>query len=159
MFPVYKLGVTLNELPDSIAFYIQLHSCRIRCKGCHSAFLCVDDEQYIGINYLIEQAKINKYKGCDSIIIFGDINNNISIESFGELCKNLSYILPLCVYSGADSIKESLGDISTLKYLSYIKLGHFDMELGGLSSVTTNQRLYTIKNGEIDADITYKFWR
>lgn len=159
MYPVHKVGVSLNELPDCISFYIQLHSCKIKCSGCHSTFLWNDTGSYKSIDYLIEKANINKNNGCDSIIIFGDINNNVSIFNFNNLCRELSNILPLCVYSGADTINKSLGDISILKYLSYIKLGHFDINLGGLSSISTNQRLYVVNNGKLDADITYKFWR
>jgi len=159
MLPVYKTGVTLNELPDKISFYIQFHSCNIRCVGCHSKFLWGRIDKYRSIEYLIRQSKFNKNNGCDAIIIFGDINNNISIKNFMELCEKLSKILPICVYSGADSPEKSLGDINTLKYLSYIKLGHFDINLGGLACKSTNQRLYTVKEGKLDIDITYKFWR
>ena len=159
MFPVYKTGITLNELPDKISFYIQFHSCNIRCVGCHSKFLWNKIDKYISLENLITISEINKNKGCDSIIIFGDINNNISVVDFKKLCKELSDILPICVYSGADSISESLGDEDTLRYLSYIKLGHYDINLGGLACKSTNQRLYMVKNGKIDKNITYKFWR
>ena len=157
-YPVYKTGVTLNELPNHIAFYIQLAECKIRCEGCHSKFLwgkCKRKSLEFILSLVKEQIKI----GVDSIIIFGDTNNNISDNEFFILCKSLSKLAPVCVYSGANSVEDSLGDIATLKYLSYIKLGNYDSSFGALSSSLTNQHLYTVKNGEISEDITYLFWR
>lgn len=44
-----------------------------------------------------------------------------------------------------------------LKYnLSYLKVGQYNIGLGGLESVITNQRLYSLKPKRMD--ITYKFW-
>jgi anaerobic ribonucleoside-triphosphate reductase activating protein len=39
--------------------------------------------------------------------------------------------------------KDKLG---IMQYLDFLKLGHFDIELGGLDSPTTNQRLYEIEH-------------
>ena len=108
---------------------------------------------------LMFYAKDNKSKGCDSIVIFGDINNGIKVDEFCNLCSGLSSLMPLCVFSGADTVTDSLGDVKILNYLSYLKLGHFDVSLGGLASPHTNQKLYTIQDGQIKDDITYRFWR
>ena len=36
LVPVHSVGITLNEVPDKVAFYITLGNCTQRCKGCHS---------------------------------------------------------------------------------------------------------------------------
>lgn len=46
-----------------------------------------------------------------------------------------------------------------LYLLDYIKVGAYDETLGGLKSPTTNQRLYRLSEGNIEADITNVFWR
>jgi hypothetical protein len=40
-----------------------------------------------------------------------------------------------------------------------VKVGHYDQRLGGLIYPSTNQRLYTLKDGQVDKDITSLFWR
>ena len=59
-------------------------------------------------------------------------------------------------YSGLDVVNR--GDVRIYKHLDYIKLGHYDMELGGLKSPTTNQRLYKLSYGDElkKEDITFK---
>jgi hypothetical protein len=55
--------------------------------------------------------------------------------------------------------------IGILDYLDFVKIGRFDLDLGGLDSPTTNQRLYEYKPyyrkmhdlGAGWRDITYKF--
>ena len=64
-------------------------------------------------------------------------------------------------YCGLDIIpRDKLG---ICQYLDYIKLGHFDIELGGLDSPITNQRLYQIEHqGDGNwrqTDITPLFWK
>ena len=50
-----------------------------------------------------------------------------------------------------------------MQHLDFIKLGHYDEELGGLDSPTTNQRLYQIERAGDDmhweTDITHLFWK
>ena len=59
-------------------------------------------------------------------------------------------------YSGLDVVNR--GDVRIYKHLDYIKLGHYDMELGGLKSPTTNQRLYKLSYSDElkKEDITFK---
>jgi hypothetical protein len=57
----------------------------------------------------------------------------------------------------SDEIKE-LFDKEFLKKLNYIKVGAYKEELGALSSPTTNQRFYVLKDGEIVEDKTSWFY-
>ena len=67
--------------------------------------------------------------------------------------------LQVAWYSG----KDELSDEIDIKRFVYIKLGHYDEELGGLDKKTTNQRLYEVivnENKEFDLrDVTSKFWK
>ena len=56
-----------------------------------------------------------------------------------------------------------ISDKIDLFRLDYLKIGHYDEELGGLDKETTNQRLYKVicedKDGNSLHDITPMFWR
>lgn len=160
-YPVYKVGITLNELPDYISAYIQMANCNIKCKNCHSKELWKKINNYMQLEEIIDTVRRYKDCGADSVIIFGDINNDITTSALELLCKELSILLPVCVYSGANTIIDSIGSNQTLEYLSFIKIGNYDENCGGLDKKTTNQHLYKIIHGkEIKfEDITYKFWR
>ena len=57
-------------------------------------------------------------------------------------------------YSGMDELSDEI----KVENFDYIKIGHYDYELGGLDEKTTNQRLYKVNEGEFE-DITSKFWK
>jgi len=59
-------------------------------------------------------------------------------------------------YSGMDELSDEID----IEFFDYIKIGHYDEELGGLSKKTTNQRLYRVTfNTSLFEDITDKFWK
>ena len=60
--------------------------------------------------------------------------------------------LKTCLYCGRDTIIESW-----MKVFDYIKLGSYQVLFGGLSSASTNQRMFAKNNNEY-IDITFKFW-
>lgn len=153
-FPVYATGITMAEMPKNISFYLQLAECRIRCAGCHSKELWGTTEglDFDSICTLVRKSKL---AGANMIIIFGDTNNNITSNNLNLLVSALRVHLPICIYSGADSIEDSLGDCrqDILKSIDYIKLGHYDERLGGLNSYKTNQIMYKVAGEEL-VDVT-----
>lgn len=62
-------------------------------------------------------------------------------------------------YCGLDMVPKDKLDI--IQYLDYLKVGHYDQDLGALDSFTTNQRFYKIKHlGDdicCEEDSTYLF--
>jgi anaerobic ribonucleoside-triphosphate reductase activating protein len=66
-------------------------------------------------------------------------------------------------YSGRDNYYKNI-DFS---WFDYIKLGHYDDELGALTKKTTNQKLYKLTHIKLDGgikeidfkDITSMFWK
>lgn len=57
--------------------------------------------------------------------------------------------LKACLYTGLD--REELEAVSDgiLPYLTYLKTGRWQMELGGLDSPTTNQKFVDLRTGEV----------
>lgn len=82
------------------------------------------------------------------------------IDSLIELFMFFHKKIKTSWYCGLDTIPKD--KIGILQYLDYIKIGYYDMDLGGLNSPTTNQRLYEIDHHSDGIyqmnDITYKFW-
>ena len=64
-------------------------------------------------------------------------------------------------YSGRDELTKDIN----LDWFDYIKIGHYDEDLGPLNKETTNQRLYLVQHNKIPLDnyeledITSKFWK
>ena len=157
-FPVYQTGITLQELPNMISFYIQFSECSLHCVGCHSSYLWGKYDNRKPISWIVDKALNAKNNGADAIILFGDINNNIEIVEFELLCKELANLLPVCIYSGADDIFTALGSYNTLKYIRWLKLGHYSRDAGPLNCDTTNQHMYLVEYDKL-VDITKKLFR
>ena len=151
-FPVYKIGVTFSEMPKHVSVYLQLADCQIRCSGCHSKELWQPTK---GIDLSEIKEKILNYKdmGSNMLIIFGDTNNNIELKDFKVLLKELSDILPICIFSGSYGYNKEL-----LKYISYLKLGPYEDDKGGLSSDITNQTMYKVENNKL-VDVTKELFK
>ena len=158
-YPVYQTGITLAEMPNNISCYIQLANCNIKCKGCHSKFLWKKISQ-TDLQQILSYVIASKNKGADMFIVFGDINNDISSDDLLLLVRSASSILPVCIYSGADSVEKALGTNHSdiLAYLSYIKIGRFDKALGGLSNSNTNQRLFLVVDKQL-IDVTKNLFK
>lgn len=143
-----------EEVPNETTLGISLTGCKIKCDGCHSPELWKDTGKILTIDNF--ERILDYHDGITCVLLMGgehDINT----------LKNLFYVATLRTlktawYCGLDSIPNNSKDI--LNYLDYIKLGHFDKELGGLNSPTTNQRFYkVIHGGENPAleDMTFMF--
>ena len=158
-YPVYQTGITLAEMPNNISCYIQLANCNIKCKGCHSKFLWKKISQ-TDLQQILSYVIASKNKGADMFIVFGDINNDISSDDLLLLVRSASSILPVCIYSGADNVEKALGNnyAEILPYLSYIKIGKFNKNLGGLANRNTNQQLFLIKDSQL-TDVTKNLFK
>ena len=146
--------ITFQEVPDEVSLCIAISGCKVRCFGCHSRELWEDKGTPLTIEEL--QNLLGKHKGITCLCLFGGEHD---IDALTELFQYSYKKIKTAWYCGLDIIpKDKLGII---QYLDFLKLGHYDHELGGLSSPTTNQRFYHIKhlaNGEYKKeDLTYKF--
>lgn len=143
-----------EEVPNETTLGISLTGCKIKCDGCHSSELWKDTGKILNIDNF--ERILDYHDGITCVLLMGgehDINT----------LKNLFYVATLRAlktawYCGLDSIPNNSKDV--LNYLDYIKLGHFDKELGGLNSPTTNQRFYKVIHSEENPtleDMTFMF--
>ena len=137
-----------REIPSEITLGVSISGCRIHCMGCHSRELWEDKGEPLDIETLC--GLLNQHKGITCILLLGGERN---IDALTELFMYAHKRVKTAWYSGLDRLpKKHQG---TLQYLDYYKEGHYDAELGGLDSPTTNQRLYHITHpGEKLWDIT-----
>jgi anaerobic ribonucleoside-triphosphate reductase activating protein len=137
-----------KEVPGEITLGISISGCQIRCKGCHSRELWEDKGKPLTWDSL--NALINIHHGITCVCLFGGEHD---LDALTDLFYHTSKYVKTAWYSGLDMVPKN--HLGILEYLDYIKLGHYDMELGGLDSPDTNQRLYKVNKGELE-DITIK---
>lgn len=144
--------IVFQEVPNETTLAINISNCPNNCVNCHSEYLKNDIGNILNIEAL--NNIIAPYKNNITCICFmGGDRFPDEINTLAKYVKN-SLNFKTAWYSGKDEISENI----TLNNFDYIKIGHFDLKLGPLSSTTTNQRFYMILNEE-KHDITYMFTR
>jgi anaerobic ribonucleoside-triphosphate reductase activating protein len=160
MVKYYNAMVVFEEIPDEITLAINITNCPCHCKGCHSEFLWEDK----GILLTTEEldSLIDKNDGITTVCFMGGDAEPELINALAEYVHEVKH-LKVGWYSGRDSYYKNID----FNWFDYIKLGHYDENLGGLNKRTTNQRLYKLKHEVLDdgvkkidfEDITSKFWK
>ena len=141
LVPVVSTGITLNEVPDKIAYFIELGSCTQRCKGCHSKELWEEVKSPTRLEDVLRGAEKAVESGANAIVLMGGTCNKMSTPDVLKVLDGLSEIAPTCLYSGLDDEKTNTY-IAEHSGITWLKTGSYKEELGGLSSPTTNQRFY-----------------
>lgn len=139
-----------KEVPGEITLGISISGCQIRCKGCHSRDLWEDKGNPLTPQRL--ELLLKRHQGITCLCLFGGEHD---IDSLTELFIYAHKRVKTAWYSGLDILPKN--HLGILNYLDFIKLGHYDQELGGLDSPTTNQHLFKIEHqGDINhlTDIT-----
>lgn len=141
LVPVVSTGITLNEVPDKIAFYIELGECTQHCKGCHSSHLWKNVQTKTPLKTLVKMTDEAMDKGAQAIVLMGGTTNGIAKDTLINIINTLSFVAPVCLYSGSDDtdLNES---IALGSHLKWIKTGSYKEALGGLRSPKTNQHFY-----------------
>lgn len=156
MTPCKKLkylgySIVFQEVPNEISLAINISGCPYKCKGCHSSYLW----EYKG-NYISEDLDFIIKQNLDFITCVCFFGGDQNIVELYDLLKHIrsKYELKTCLYSGRDLLSNlnKLFDV-----LDYIKIGSYKENLGGLKSITTNQRMYMICQDQSLKDITFKF--
>ena len=158
MLKYLKVQELFQEVPGEITLGISISGCTIHCKGCHSRELWEDKGIPLDVETLC--GLLNQHQGVTCLCLLGGEHD---IDSLIELFMYAHKRVKTAWYCGLDMIPKDKRGI--LDYLDFVKLGHYDQDLGGLDSPTTNQRLYeyspyyrkTHDLGEGWRDITYKF--
>lgn len=151
-------SIVCQEVPNEISLAINITECPHHCDGCHSDYLSKDIGNYVDDDF---HEILSKYKGMITCVCF--MGGDQHIDNLNDwLCTiKYQYGLKTCVYSGSDDISIFC---DSLRFLDYIKIGHYDKEFGGLDSETTNQKFYKIShnmsNGEYNLEESnYLFWK
>ena len=150
----YTTKICFQEIPDEISFTYFITNCPNRCPDCHSPHLREDIGVPVQDTLEEDLVKQQGIWSCGLLMGGDDCKQIISLIDTLKICRQRGYKTAL--YSGFN-----LSDMSyeLLSLLDYVKVGPYNPELGGLKSPSTNQRLYTLENGCIKDDITYRFWR
>lgn len=130
-----------QEIPDEMSLAVAISGCEIQCKGCHSRELWEDKGTPLDVEALC--GLLNQHNGITCLLLMGGEHD---IDALTELFMYAHKRLKTAWYSGLDRLPK--GHQGILQYLDFYKEGHFDIELGGLDSPTTNQRLYHITHPE-----------
>ena len=156
MLKYLYISEVFREVPGEITLGISISGCIIHCKGCHSRELWEDKGTSLTIESL--EVLLQEHKGITCLLLLG---GETDIDTLTELFMYAHKRVKTAWYCGLDTVpKDKLG---IMQYLDYLKTGHFDIELGGLDSTTTNQRLYQIEHqgdgNYWQTDITHLFWK
>lgn len=163
-YPIVSYAVSMQEIPDHIAFVINIGNCINDCKGCHSkdvmSFCCnYKLTKKVPLEKVINKAnKVHKLGATVCCIMGGTTNVGVTRKSLTTLIHELSLIFEegVGLYSGSDdALDDDDFDDNSVNYyyahytpLTYLKIGSYKKDLGGLDSPTTNQRYYVKEGGE-----------
>lgn len=142
-------SIVLQEVPDEITLAFNISGCPYHCDGCHSSYLWDYAGRFVSDDL---QDALKKYSGLITCVCFmGGDQNRKDLDEMLSCIKKMN--LKTAIYTGNDT-----PDLNW-DLLDYVKYGHYDKTLGGLSSQNTNQKMLRKNmNGEWE-DITYKFWK
>lgn len=155
MIKYYNSMVVFKEIPNEITLAINITNCPCHCKGCHSRFLWDDVGELLTTDEL--DALIAKNDGITCVCFMGGDNSPISIDALAQYVHETKN-LKVGWYSGRDFISEEVD----LHNFDFVKIGHYNEELGGLDKETTNQIFYKIcREGDKQwvEDDTHLFWK
>ena len=150
MIKFYNAMVVFEEIPDEITIAINITNCPCKCDGCHSKFLWNDIGHELNENKLDELITDNF--GITCVCFMGGDADQEGIDGLANYTKEVLK-LKTAWYSGRDVLSGKIH----LSNFDYIKIGHYDERMGPLNKSTTNQRLFRVKDGQLE-DITSKFW-
>ena len=155
----YNAMVVFEEIPNEITLAINITNCPCHCKGCHSKFLWEDAGTELTTEELDRLIEVND--GITTVCFMGGDATPEIIDILAEYVHEVKK-LKVGWYSGRDTYYKDIN----FNWYDYIKLGHYDEELGGLNKETTNQKLFKLTHEKIDdvkkitfEDITHLFWK
>lgn len=163
MIKYVDYDVVFQEVPGEVTLALNISRCPYNCEGCHSPHLREDIGRSVQEDLPV---LLEKYKGMVTCVLFLGAGKNEDRDSLYK-CIHCCAVhgVKSAVYTGEDDPKihaspeELMFFAMWYGYPDYLKTGPYKKELGGLSSPSTNQRMYRYST-EIKCyeDITYMFW-
>ena len=139
--------IVWQEVPGEVSLAFLFSGCPLRCKGCHSA-----DTWKEGIGTELTEdylkGRLKLYRGLITCVLF--MGGEWQPEALQKMLAIVTQAgLKACLYTGLE--REELEAVSDgiLPYLTYLKTGRWQMELGGLESPATNQKFINLHTGEV----------
>ncbi|MGZ3773888.1 MAG: anaerobic ribonucleoside-triphosphate reductase activating protein [Pseudobdellovibrionaceae bacterium] len=139
---IYNYDIVFQEVPHhvSLAFYVT--GCNLHCSGCHSPELWPQTAGY-PLTVELYTSLLDKYRNrIDCVLFLGGEWNPLELMNFLKLAKEQK--LETALYTGLEDIPN---DIKA--NLTFLKTGPWKKELGGLSSLTTNQIFKNMETNQI----------
>ena len=163
MIKYVDYDIVFQEVPGEVSLALNISNCPFRCEGCHSPHLREDigEDLERDLPMLLE-----KYKGMITCVLFLGEGNDSS--SLWHMVMDIWRAgLKSAVYTGEEYNPPDPDDLEYVDdfaygygHPDYLKVGPYKKELGGLSSPSTNQRMFRWNaETKIYDDITYMFWR
>jgi len=106
-----------------------------------------NDESSVSV-CCFQRGRLKRYRGLISCVLF--MGGEWQPEALQKMLGIVTQAgLKACLYTGLE--REELEAVSDgiLPYLTYLKTGRWQMELGGLDSPTTNQKFIDLRTGEV----------
>ena len=139
MLKYNNYDIVFQEIPEEMSLAFWISGCLIRCPSCNQRYLWEDKGTPLTIENI--QELLDKERGVTCLLLLGGERD---IDALIEIFMYFHKKIKTAWYCGLDMIpKDKLGIV---QYLDFLKVGHFDIELGGLNSPTTNQRFYKIEH-------------
>lgn len=146
--------IVFQEFPDEVTLAVNLSRCPCACPGCHSIYLWGDVGEELTESRLL--ALVESYgQTITCVALMGGDGDPHQVLALLHRLKQLHPHLHTGWYSGRQELPTGFDPLTAP---TYVKLGPWCSELGGLSSPTTNQRLFRYAPDGTATDITACFW-
>lgn len=135
------IDVVHQEVPGEISLCFSITGCPLRCMGCHSphTWKAGSGKPLTAVNY---QKLLQQYQGFASCVLFmGGEWHPETLISYLKEARQQGYAT--CLYTGENSVAPTI-----LQQLTYVKLGPWIPNLGGLNNTKTNQQFIEVSTGK-----------
>lgn len=141
----YNYDIVFQEIPDEVTLAINISHCPNHCQGCHSPHLWEDVGEELTIQQIEDMIK-QYYRLITCVCFMGGDQDVDYIEYLSQYIRTHTS-LKIGWYSGRCDFPPHP------ERFDYIKTGPYFPHKGGLSSPTTNQRIYQYREN-VWVDIT-----
>ena len=134
--------IVFQEVPGEITLSFTMTGCQLACKGCHSSYLW-NPKNGNELTDAILVDTITRYAGLITTVLFlgGEWDEPRLIEL---LCLCEQHSLHTALYTGLTDVSCALR-----QHLTYLKVGPWIADLGGLNSPITNQTMIDLRTNEV----------
>ncbi len=136
-----SVQVVFQEVPDEISLAFSITGCDLQCRGGHSA-----QTWDASSGTLLDEAAFlqltTRYRGLISCVLFyGGEWEPATLIHLAALAKDQGLVT--CLYTGCELTELSR---PIFEAFDYLKTGRWQVDLGGLTAATTNQRFYRVQS-------------